>query len=113
MTSQEDLKRRKAVRISQEFINMLFEHPDNYYIKSGIPEGSNFLKMYNEPSTDTTYIIFQNDDWEPLHVGEAIPELDVEFRERFCQRCDTEMMYDESEEEQYCPRCERKFYCGG
>jgi NADH pyrophosphatase NudC (nudix superfamily) len=111
MTSQDDLKRVKRVPVTEEFISLLLENPQNYYIDSGIPEGSNFRQMYKVHEKDCTYIEFQNDNWEPVEVGQKVPILDVELREKFCSRCDTEMMYDEDEQNQYCPKCERMFRC--
>ena len=113
MTNQEDLKRKRRVPINIEFMEMLFDHPDNYYVEGGIPDGSNFVEIYTDPARDCAYAVFQNDDWPTLQEAEKIPEMNVEFRERFCQKCESEMMYDEENNEQYCPRCERRFYCGG
>jgi len=109
MTEKEDLKRVKRLPVTDKFIHMVLENCENYYIDSGIPEGSNYRQMYKVHEEDCTYIEFQNDDWESVGVGEKVPVLDVEIREKFCNRCETEMMYDEDNEKQYCPRCARVF----
>jgi len=112
MTKEENLRRRKCIEMGHEFFSMLFEHPNNYYVESGIPDEANYYRSYEIPERDCITVEYQCDDWPKLQEGERIPRIDIEFRERFCQRCDSEMMYDEENEEQYCPRCERRFYCG-
>jgi hypothetical protein len=111
MTKEENLRRRKRIEIAEEFFNMLFEHPDNYYVKSGIPDNANFYRVYEDPPYNCIVVEYQCDDWEKVGEGNQIPELEIEFRELLCQRCDSKMMYDEKNKSQYCPRCERRFYC--
>lgn len=106
---KDDLKRLKTLPVTEEFITLLLENPQNYYVKSGIPEGTNYVKMYYEHARDCAYIVFQNDSWEPVGEGAKIPEMNVEVREIHCKRCKSEMMYDEDNNVQYCPRCERRF----
>jgi NADH pyrophosphatase NudC (nudix superfamily) len=109
MTSREQIKKVKRLPVTEEFITMLLENPENYYIKKGVPDGSNYVRMYEDPARACTYIEFQNDEWRAVEEGLKVPSLDVEILERFCQRCDSEMMYDENERKQYCPKCERNF----
>lgn len=33
--------------------------------------------------------------------------------EKICEPCEKWNLYDKENEEYYCPRCERRFYCGG
>jgi len=109
MTDREDLNRVKRLPVTDEFINLLFENPENYYIKNGIPDGTSYKRMYQQPERCCTYVEFQNDDWEAVAEGLQVPQMEVEIIEINCQRCGEEMMYDEDNQNQYCPVCERGF----
>jgi hypothetical protein len=106
MTIERKERRKKVVYMTDELLTFLFSHPDNYYVHQGFPEGTDFVRAFNEPSRMAVGFILQNDDWEIVREGEEFPIFEVEVRKINCIRCSQKMMYDEENGSQYCPNCQ-------
>jgi hypothetical protein len=92
-------------------MDYIFGNPENYYVNNGIPSDWNYMRIFRDEARQCNYVVYQNDDWDVVPEGSEIPFMDLEIRELNCDLCGSEMMYDTTNKEQYCPNCERKWYC--
>jgi hypothetical protein len=106
MSENDNLRRRKRFPIFTEFMDYIFSNPDNVMADIDLPPDAELMRMYEDRASNTYYAIYQSDEWEPIPEGEIIPTEGYEILLVECMRCETELLYDESECEQYCPRCE-------
>lgn len=110
MTDNEDVRRKKVIYMTDELLRLLFQHPDNYYVHDGIPDGTNYVSSYSDEERMAVGLVMQNDDWDVVPEGSKFPRLEVDVRKINCKKCSQRMLYDEENDRQYCPKCHQRWH---
>jgi len=105
-------RRLKRLVFQEEVLEYIIGTPRNYIVRNDIPEGASIHDMYKDRAKQSFEVVLQHDGWDEVGEGEIIPQLDIEVHERYCDRCDNEMVWNEKEEHQYCPVCNRSWHTG-
>lgn len=101
--NKEEGRQIKRIRVGEEFTDYLFQHPDDYFVNAGLPSDAKFKRAYQDHDRMCFYFVYESEEWEHIPEGGFIPELDIDVVELYCPKCGKEMMWDNDEEEQYCP----------
>ena len=73
-------KRRRLLAVSPDWICKMFTPGLFMECVDGLPEKTEMVGASFDPGRNMFYICLENNEWEPVDVGQMIPEMALKFK---------------------------------